>query len=404
MRKVVIASGVRTPFGRFGGSLKDFDPYDLSAIVLSEVVKRAGIEKKMVDEIFWGVGDTASCKDVYTPVLARQALLKAGFPPETNSLSLDKACVSAMSAIQLGFRAIRAGDIDIAIGGGVTTFSKIPYVLRDIRWNPKRLGHINLEDPLFALGYKDFNPVAVDAGEVAIERGVSREEQDIWALNSHKRYGKAHAEGKFKDEMMPLEIKTKDGTKILEIDEQYREDTTLEKLSRLKPVYGSPTITAGNAPGLNDGAAAVLIMAEEKAKELGIDPIGEIIEIISTAMEPRYIAEVPAKAIDMVLKKANMHLSDMKLIEINEAFAAMPLVSTKLLCEKYFSGDEKKLEELRAITNVNGGAIAIGHPNTASGARLVMTIAFELKRRGGGLGVCAICGGLAQGDATIVKV
>ncbi|MFH1486343.1 MAG: beta-ketoacyl synthase N-terminal-like domain-containing protein, partial [Chloroflexota bacterium] len=203
---IVVVGAVRTPFGRFGGSLRDIDCYDLSAMVMREVLRRANLNGSVVDEVYWGVGDTAACKDVYTPVVARQALLKAGLPPETTSCSLDKACVSAMSAVQLGARAIRVGDIDVALCGGVTTFSREPLILRNLRWQGSKLGNWQLEDPLYGMGYKDFNPVAVDTGEVALEYGVTREEQDRWALRSHQRYGKAHSEGKFKDEIMPLEV------------------------------------------------------------------------------------------------------------------------------------------------------------------------------------------------------
>lgn len=180
MKKVVLVDGVRTPFGRFGGSLSSFDPYDLSAIVMREVVERNGLDKSAVDEVFWGVGDTSQCKDVYTPVVARQGLLKAGFPPETVSLSLDTACCSSMTALQLAFRAIKLGEIDVAVVGGVNVFSRVPYILRGIRFRGGRLGHLRLEDPLFELGYKDYNPVAVDTGEVALEYGVDREQQDLW--------------------------------------------------------------------------------------------------------------------------------------------------------------------------------------------------------------------------------
>jgi acetyl-CoA C-acetyltransferase len=404
-KDVVIVAGVRTPFGRFGGSLRNFDVYDLSAMVMKEVLRRVNIDGSIVDEVYWGVGDTAQCKDVYTPVVARQALIKAGLPPETVSLSLDTACCSAMTAMQLAWRAIRLGDIQVAIAGGATMFSQEPLILRGLRWRGNRLGHVQLEDPLYFLGYKDFAPVAVDTGEVALEHGVTREEQDKWALRSHQRYGKAWKEGKFKDEMMPIQIPQEDGTvKTLDIDEQYRSDTSLEKLAKLPTVYGSLTVTAGNAPGLNDGATALLVMSRRKAEELGLKPLGTIVTMARACLKPRLLAEVPAAVIDKALSKANLTLDDMRLIEINEAFAAQPLVSTKILAEKYYGGDERKLEELREKTNVNGGAVAIGHPNTASGARLIMTLIYELIRQGGGFGVASICGGLAQGDATIVKV
>ncbi|GAW92628.1 thiolase family protein [Calderihabitans maritimus] len=401
VREVVIVSAVRTPFGRYGGSLKNFDCYDLSALVIKEVLDRVNLPGELVEEIYWGAGDTAACKDVYTPVIARQALLKAGLPPETISCTLDKACVSGMSAVQLGYRAIRYGDIDVSIGGGVTTFSQEPLILRGLRFRGHRLGSVVLEDPLYELGYKDYNPVAVDAGEVALEHGIGRQEQDEWALRSHQRYGEAFSRHGFADEIMPVKLPDSgERGDVLRRDEQYRPDITLEKLAQLPTIYGSPTVTAGNAPGLNDGAAAILIMSREKAEKLGLKPLATIVSMANVALPPRLIAEAPAAAVNKVLKQAGLSLSDMNLIEINEAFAAVTLVSSKILAGE----DKNRMVKLQERINVNGGAIAIGHANTASGARILMTLVYELARRGGGYGVAAICGGLAQGEAAIVKV
>ncbi len=400
-KEIVMMSALRTPFGRYGGSLKDFDYFDLGAIPMREVLKRVTLDPGIVDEVFWGVGDTSVCKDVYTPVAARQTLLKAGLPPETPSTSLDKACVSAMSAVKLGAMSIRLGDIDVAIGGGATSFSQEPLIVRGIRFNGFRLGDVKMEDPLFQLGYKDYNPVSLDTDNVAAEYGISRQEQDEWALRSHQNYGRAWKEAKFKDEMIPLEIPQKGKESfILEVDEQYREDTTLEKLSRLKPIYGCKAVTAGNAPGLNDGAAAILIMSGEKAKRLNLEPIGTIIAMTSIAIRPDRIPEGPGIAIKKVLDLAGMKLDEIDVIEINEAFAAVPLVSIEVLCDR----DKVKAKEIQKKTNINGSAIAIGHPNTVSGARIMMTLAYELRRRGGGYAIGAICGGLAQADACVIKV
>ncbi len=400
-REVVMIDGLRTPFGRYGGSLKDFDYFDLGAIPMREVIRRVNIEPKVVEEVFWGVGDTSVCKDVYTPVAARQSLLKAGLPPETPSTSLDKACVSAMSAVKLGAMGIRLGDMDAAIGGGATSFSQEPLIVRRLRFNGFRLGEVKMEDPLFQLGYKDFNPVSVDTDHVAAEYGISRQEQDEWAFRSHQNYGKAWKEGKFMDEMLPLEIPQKGKEPfILNIDEQYREDTTLEKLSRLKPIYGCKAVTAGNAPGLNDGAAAILIMSGARAKELNLQPIATILAMTSIAIRPDRMPEGPGFAIKKVLDLAGVRSDQIDVIEINEAFAAVPLVSIEVLCDR----DKSKAREIQKKTNVNGSAIAIGHPNTASGARIMMTLAYELRRRGGGYAIGAICGGLAQADACVIKV
>lgn len=400
MKEVVIVSAARTPFGRFGGSLKDYSPVDLGAAVMGEVIKRSGYGGT-VNNVFWGVGDTVTFKDVYTPVIARQTLIKAGMPPETPSCSLDTACTSAMTAMQLGVMTIQAGDADAVIAGGVTTFSQIPLILRKLRFAGHRMGPVTMEDPIFELGYKDYAPVAVDAGNIALEHGVSREEQDEWALLSHQRYGAAHAAGKFKEEMMPFSIPLKKGDPVsLEIDEQYRADISMEKLARLSPIYGSPTCTAGNAPGLNDGATGVMLMSKDKALALGLPVMATIVSSASIAMKPHLLVETPANAIWSALKKAALRVDDLKVLEINEAFAAVTLVSSKLLAD----GDKAKLKKIRENLNVNGGAIAIGHPNTSSGARIVMTMIHELRRRGGGYGAAAICGGLAQGTAMIIKV
>ena len=400
-KDIVIVSAVRTPFGRYGGSLKDYDYYELGAIPMREVLVRVKMKPEIVDEVFWGVGDTSPCKDPFTPCAARQSLLKAGLPPTTPSISLDKACVSAMSAVKLGCMAIQLGEIESAIGGGATSFSQEPLLLRGLRFSGSRLGNVVMEDPLFQLGYKDFNPVSVDADNVAAEYNISRQEQDEWACRSHKNYGDAWSKGKFKDEMMVLKIPQKGGEpKTLDVDEQYRPDSTVEKLAKLPPIYGTKMITAGNAPGLNDGATAILFMTADKAKKLGLEPLATIVSTVSLAISPLRMPEGPGYAMKKAMQLAGVTLDDVAAIEVNEAFAAVPLVSTKMLAE----GDKDKWESIKAKTNTNGSAIAIGHPNTASGARIIMNLMYELRRRGGGYAMGAICGGLAQADACIIKV
>ena len=399
---IVVIGGARTPFGRFGGSLKDEDVYELGAIAMREVVKRANVAPELVEEVFWGMGDNSSCKDVVTSIAARHSLLRAGLRPETNSCSLDKACVSGTSAIIYAMRGLKLGESKLSIAGGVQSFSQVPYVLRNTRFN-KGIGPRTLEDPLFNAGYKDFNPVSVDAGNRAVENGITREMQDQWAVQSHARYGEALAAGKFEGEIIPHSCAVKRGEepKFLTQDEQYRPDVNYEKLSRLPTIYGSPTITAGNAPGLNDGSAAVMLTTRGYAKELGISEVlCTIVDSVSLCARPDCIADVPGWSILKLLEKTGLTTEDIQLIEINEAFAAMPLVSLKHVAE----GNEETLSRLYSITNVNGGAIAAGHANCATGARLVLTLAHELKRRGGGYGIAAICGGLAQGDAILIRV
>ena len=401
MKGIVILSAARTPFGRYGGSLRDFDYFDLGAIPMREVVNRVQVRASEVDEVFWGVGDTSPCKDVYTPVAARQTLLKAGLPAETPSIALDKACVSAMSAVKLGTMAMRLGEIEMAIGGGATSFSQEPLIVRGLRFGGFRLGDVKMEDPLFELGYKDFNPVSVDTDNVAAEYGITRQEQDEWALRSHQNYGESFGKGKFDEEIIPLEIPQRNGEpRVMRIDEQYRPNTSLEKLSKLPTVYGCKAITAGNAPGLNDGATAILFGTETKAAELGLTPLARIVAMVSIAMRSDRMPEGPGYAMKKLLHMANVKLDDIAVLEINEAFAAVPLVSTLVLCDH----DKRKAGRVRKKTNVNGSAIAIGHPNTASGARIIMNIVYELRRMGGGYAMGAICGGLAQADACILKV
>ena len=398
---VVIVGAVRTPFGRFNGSLRDIDYYELGAIPMREVIKRTKVSPDVVDEVFWGVGDTSACRDPYTPVAARQSLIRAGLPHETVSISFDMACVSAMHAVKLAAMEMKAGEIEVAIAGGATSFGQSPLVVRGLRFNGYRLADVKMEDPLVALGYKDFNPVSVDSDDVAHEYGFTREDMDEWSARSHQNYGEAWNAGKFKDEIMPMEIpQPKADPKTLDIDEQYRPGTTMEGLAKLKPIYNTRMITAGNAPGLNDGATAILLMTRNKAEELKLEVLGTVVASVSCAINASRMPEGPGVAMLKALKLADLTLDDMTIMEINEAFACVPLVSMKVAAE----GDDAKYKAMREKMNINGSAIAIGHPNTASGARLVMNLMYELRRRGGGYAMGAICGGLAQADACIIKV
>jgi acetyl-CoA C-acetyltransferase len=400
--EVVVVSAVRTPFGKFGGTLKDIPSIDLGAIVIREVLKRVNVKGEEVEETYYGVAIPGEV-GLETDVPARQATLKAGMPSESISITIDRACCSSLAAVRLGYRAIRAGEIEVALGVGAENMSRTPLLVPPhIRWG-SRMGHIELWDGIHGLGYKGFNPVAVDTGEVALEYGVSREDQDRWAYQSQMKYAKAFSGGKFKagEELMKVEISQRKGPPIVfERDEFPKPDTTLEKLSRLPLVYGSPTVTAGNAPGLDTGASAVLIMSEKKAKEKGLRPLARILSMVATATTPRLLAAIPGFTIQRALEKANVTLDQIDLIEVNEAFAAMPLVSAKILAD----GDSEKMKSILEKTNVNGGAVAIGHPVGASGARILMTLIYELRRRGGGMGVASICGGLAQGDGAVVEV
>lgn len=399
---IVIVSAVRTPFSRFDSAMADIASIDLAVMVMKEVIRRVSVKAEEVNEINYGCCVMAEMA-LETDIPARQASLLAGFPPELLSVTLDRACCSSMTALRMGYRAIKVGDAGVCMAVGSENMPRTPHLAPGLR-KGIRLGHIKLVDNLFELGYgaKGFSPVAVDAGEVALEYGVTREMQDEWAVWSQERYAEAFAGGKLKigEELMPVIIPQRKGDPIvIERDESPRK-TTLEALAKLKPIYGSPTVTAGNAPPLSAGAGAILYMTRKEAQEKGLKPLATILTSIGTATKPRDIAVIPALTIEQALQRVGMTVDQMDIIEINEAFAAMPLVSTKILA----GNDEKKWKTLQEKTNVNGGAIAIGHPVGASAARITMHLAYELKRRGGGYGVASICGGLAQGEAVILKV
>jgi acetyl-CoA C-acetyltransferase len=401
---VVIVSAVRTPFGRFDGVLKNVLSMDLGVLAIKEAINRIDLDPGLVDELYYGTCIPAEYA-IYTNVPARQITLLAGFPEKNISLTIDRACCSSMTAIRLGYRAIKSGDAEVVVASGAENMGNTPLIAgaAKARWGA-RLGPIDLEDVLYELGYgrKGFAPVATDAGHVAEEYGITRQMQDEWALESHTKYSRAFKDGKLKtgDELMHLEIPQKKAPIVLENDESPRENMSMEKLAGLKTVYGSPTVTAGNAPGLNSGASAIVLMSRTKAESLNLKPLGEIEACECGAGTPKYMACVPAETIEKMFSRKNYTIDDMNLIEINEAFAAVTLVSLKMLARK----DPAKMKDLMKKTNVNGGAIAIGHPVGASGARITMTMMYELMRRGGGKGVAAICGGLSQGEALIVKV
>jgi acetyl-CoA C-acetyltransferase len=359
--------------------------------VIEQALERVGIQKDMVDEVFMGCAIHAENEDFVSPCMARQSLLKAGLPPQTKSVTIDKACCSSMSATHMGYNSIKWEESEIVVVVGAENFSRAPFIVHPsarLGQGPK-LGHIKIRDPLIRLGYKDFNPVAVDAGEGALSYSVTREDQDTWALMSQQRYQEANKAGKFRDEIAPMRVSLKNEEILFEEDEFPKPYTTLEKLAELPTVYGSPTITPGNAPGLNDGACCMILMNSKRAGDMGI----------SLADFPNNVTAVPAKVIDRMLEKTGQGIEDIKLLEINEAFAAMPTTCAKILS----NGDVAAEERIREKLNVNGGAIAIGHPLGASGIRITLTLAYELRRRGGGKGISAICGGLAQGEGILLE-
>jgi len=396
---VVIVCGVRTPFSRFGSVLRDMHSMDLGIIAIKACMERCGIKGSDLDELYYGMCIQSEAALNYN-VIGRQALLKAGLPEDLLSLTVDRACCSSLVSVQLGYKSIRLGDAEVCMAVGAENMSNTPVVLNGHRWG-RGLAPLTMVDHLNPIQYNGFGILAADAGEVALEYGITREMQDKWALGSQQKYQAAKQAGKFADELVPVEVPQKKGpAKILAEDDFPRADSTIDGLAKLKTVYGSPTVTAGNAPGLDAGASAVIIMKRSKAEALGVKPLATILSMASMAKEPRRMAEVPGYAIGLALSRTGLTIDEVDVFEINEAFAAMPLVSTKVMAEM----NEDRWTDIMNRTNPNGGAIALGHPVGASGARILLTMMYELKRRGGGIGACGICGGLAQGDAAVIRV
>lgn len=402
-KDVVIVMGVRTPFSPFGGVMKSMHSVDLGAMVLKELLARTNVKGEDVDEVYYGMSTPAEAA-LLNNVLARQALLKAGLPPETVSMTIDRACCSSIATAILAFRSIKAGEGAVFLAAGADNMSNAPLIPPPaIRWG-QRMGPMEFRDCLSALGHIWIaGPEAKNAGETAVEYGVSREDQDQWAYQSQMKYQEALKAGKYKvgEELMAVDVPQRKGAPVVVDQDLFpKPETTIEKLAKLRTIYDSPTVTPGNAPGLDTGAAGLLIMTRKKAEEFGLTSLATIVASASVCTAPNLLAVNPGHAIKKLLHNAHMNLDDIDLIEINEAFAAVPLVSAKILGDL----DEKKTQKILDRMNVNGGAIAIGHPVGASGARLVMTLMYELRRRGGGIGAAAICGGLSQGDALLIKV
>jgi acetyl-CoA C-acetyltransferase len=400
---VVIVMGVRTPFSPFGGPMRDVPSIDLGAMVMKELLQRTGLKGQDIDEVFYGMTMHSEAA-LYDNSCGRQALLKAGLPPETVSLTIDRACCSSMAAAILSFRTIKAGEGEVFIAGGAENMSHAPQIAPpELRWGT-RMGPITLRDPMSPLGHTWIaGPEAQNAGEVALEYGVDREEQDRWAYQSQMRYHDAFKAGRYKvgDELMAVEVPQRKGAALIVDKDLFpKPETTMESLAKLKTIYNSPTVTAGNAPGLDTGASGILIMTRRKAKEFGLVPLATIIATASVCTPPRFLAVNPGFAMKKLVKRADISLDSIDLFEINEAFAAVPLVSSKILGD----GDDARTGRIRERLNVNGGAIAIGHPVGASGTRLIMTLMYELRRRGGGVGAAGICGGISQGDSVLIKV
>ena len=396
MRDVVIVSAARTPFGKFGGGLKTLKAVDLGGLAIKEALRRAGIQGGQVDEVIMGMVVPAG----QGQIPGRQASIKGGIPHEVPVITINKVCGSALKAVSLAAQIIKAGDADILVAGGMESMSNIPYVTANMRWGA-RMNDVTMKDAMVLDGLwcpENNVHMAVIGGQVAGEYGITREDQDRWALRSQQRWAAGEAAGKFEDERFPVEIQTKKGTTVVDKDEAPRPDTTLEGLAKLPPLFiKDGTITAGNAPGTNDGASAVVVMSREKAEELGAPILATIKGYAQASRESRYIATVPGIAIQKLMDKYSLTLDDFDLMEVNEAFAAVPLVSCRGILGM-------TPEAMDGKVNINGSAVAVGHPIGATGARILMTLIYELRRSGKKSGVCAICSGMAQGDAMWVEV
>lgn len=389
--EALIVSFARTPFGRFGGALRNLSGVELGAAAMDRALLRGNIDPAAVDAVYAGVGMIATA--VLTP--ARQALLQSSAPPTTPSLTVDRACCSGMSAIGLAWKDIRLGLADVVLCGGFESLSNTPFLWP--RQRGARPGNVEVRDPLLLRADFLDKAIAAYTGDEALRFGIGRRRQDEWALRSHQRYFAAQNDAYFEPERFP--ILGADGAELVE-DKSPRANSSLEALARLKPVYGSPTVTAGNAPGLNDGAAFLVVVSGRYAQAHGLEPLARIVGYQQVSDGPTAGTSTPAFAVKKLLDGVGRGLADVALIEINEAFAATPLVSTLRLSD----GDSRLAEALQERTNAHGGAIAIGHPLGASGARLVMTLVNGLRRRNGGLGAAAICGGYGQGDSVLVAV
>lgn len=391
MKEVVIASAVRTAIGSFGGSLKDVPAVELGATVIKEAVNKAGIKPEMVDEVI--MGNVLQAGLGQNP--ARQASVKSGLPVEIPSMTINKVCGSGLRAVSLACQLILAGDDDIVVAGGMENMSKAPMLLNGARWG-YRMGDNKIVDEMINDGLWDaFNNyhMGITAENIAEKWGITREMQDEFSASSQNKAEAAIKSGRFKDEIVPVVIPQRKGDPVVfDTDEFVRFGTTVDKLAKLKPAFKKDgTVTAGNASGINDAAAALVIMSAEKAKELGIKPLAKIVSYGSKGLDPSIMGYGPFYATKKALEKANLTMEDIDLIEANEAFAAQSLAVAKDL--KF---DMNKV-------NVNGGAVALGHPIGASGARILVSLLHEMEKRGLKRGLATLCIGGGMGTAIIVE-
>jgi acetyl-CoA C-acetyltransferase len=391
MPKTVILGAARTPIGKMGGGLCTLDATELGGIAIKAALERAGVDPEQVDHVV--MGQVLQAGQGQIP--SRQAQIKAGIPNETSSETINKVCASGLRASVIIDQAIRAGDVEVGVGGGMESMSQAPYLLPGARFG-YRMGDAKMLDSMVHDGLT--NPFSgkqmfVEATEVGDELEMTRADLDRWALRSHELALKATDQGRLSEEIVAVTVKNRKGDTVVEIDEGPRRDTSLEKLASLPGLVGKDgSHTAGNSPGVNDGGGALVLASEEWAAANGKEVLAEIVAHAQSANDFAYLATTPASAAKKALEKAGLQPGDIDVWEINEAFASVTLNSIRML-----GIDEDRV-------NVNGGAVALGHPIGASGARILGSLALELRRRGGGLGCAAICSGGGQGDAVILKV
>ncbi|MGE5544565.1 MAG: acetyl-CoA C-acetyltransferase [Bacillota bacterium] len=390
LNKAVIVSACRTPVGSFGGALKDVSAREMGALVIAEAVKRAGIKPEMVEEVIFG----CVLQGGLGQNISRQCSLDAGIPVEVPTFTVNKVCGSGLKTVELAAQAIKAGDADIVVAGGTESMSGALYGLDKSRWG-YRMGEGKIIDLMIKDGLWDaFNNchMGITAENINEQWGNTREEQDELALRSQQRATAAINEGRFKDEIVPVVVRTKKGETVFDTDEFVRPNTTMEGLAKLKGAFKKDgMVTAGNASGINDGAAAVVVMSEKKANELGIKPLATILSYASAGVDPKIMGIGPWPSSLKALEKAGLTLDDIDLIEANEAFAAQSVAVAKEL--KF---DINKV-------NVNGGAIALGHPIGASGTRILVTLLYEMQRRNAKKGLATLCIGGGMGTALVVE-
>jgi acetyl-CoA C-acetyltransferase len=391
MTPSVIVDGARTPIGRFGGGFKDVPAVTLGGHAIRAALERSGVAADRVDYVIMGQVLQAGAGQI----TARQAAMEAGIPKEVPGITINKVCLSGLNAIALADQLIRAGEVEVVVAGGMESMSQAPYVLPSARWGA-RMGNVELVDSMVHDGlWSTFTEkhMGDSSDEVNAELKLTREEQDAWAARSHSRAIDGWDSGRLTEEVAPVSILQRKGEPVVvSRDEGMRPDTTVESLAKLQPAFRKDgTITAGNASQISDGGAAVVVTSAKKADELGLHPIAQVVAHGMSAERYAYLHTVPAIALENALKKAGKDVHDLGLIEVNEAFASVAVNVTRML-----GADE-------AIVNVNGGAVALGHPIGMSGCRLVLTLAYEMRRRGLDLGGATLCGGGGQGDALIIR-